>query len=95
MKKVKPFLKMIMMFTLILCINSICGKASGPLDGQVIDGSLLTSDTVASDEQPLVLKIWKTMRLFHMEHIFQMELRKLQIQVMVLYMYRVVPIATE
>ena len=54
MKKVKPFLKMIMMFTLILCINSICGKASGPLDGQVIDGSLLTSDTVASDEQPLV-----------------------------------------
>lgn len=56
MKKVKPFLKMIMMFTLILCINSICGKASGPLDGQVIDGSLLTSDTVASDEQPLVLE---------------------------------------
>lgn len=56
MKKVKPFLKMIMMFTLILCINSICGKASGPLDGQVIDGSLLTSGTVASDEQPLVLE---------------------------------------
>ena len=40
-------------FSFNLLIN---GKAAGPLDGQVIDGSLFTSDESAFDEKPLVLE---------------------------------------
>lgn len=32
----------------------ISGKAAGPMDGQIIDGSLLTSNESAFDEKPLI-----------------------------------------
>ena len=54
-------------FSFNLLIN---GKAAGPLDGQVIDGSLLTSDESAFDEKPLVLEIHLD-KLHLMVHIFQ------------------------
>ena len=50
---------------LFLCIVSVFfvsnmlllnTKASGPMDGQIIDGSLLTSEKSAFDEQPLVVE---------------------------------------
>ena len=51
MKKVIKYLFAIL---LVLSLNSIGVSANGPLDGQVIDGSLLTSDESAMDERPLL-----------------------------------------
>ena len=39
---------------LIVVLSSITVSAAGPLDGQVVDGTLLTSEESVSDEQPLV-----------------------------------------
>ena len=42
--------------SIILCCNFLLlkGKASENLEGQIIDGSLLTSDSSAFDEKPLI-----------------------------------------
>lgn len=53
MKKIK---KIFAFFLTLICLN-LCfveGIAAGPLDGQVIDGSLLTSEESAFDEKPLL-----------------------------------------
>ena len=51
MKKIfRAFLLMLILLN-VCCINGI---AAGPLDGKVVDGSLLTSEESASDEKPLV-----------------------------------------
>lgn len=55
MEKIKKlaltiFLGNIFLFSFIV----INGKAAGPMDGQIIDGSLLTSDQSAFDEKPLL-----------------------------------------
>ena len=51
-KRIISFLMII--FTLL--ISSVNGIAAGPLDGQIIDGSLLTSENSARDEQPLTVQ---------------------------------------
>lgn len=40
----------------VLSLNGVYVKAAGPMDGEVIDGSLLTSESSASDEKPLMLE---------------------------------------
>lgn len=54
MKYLKKYIFLIM--SIILCYNflSLKGEASGNLDGQIIDGSLLTSDNSAFDKKPLI-----------------------------------------
>lgn len=54
MKKIRLSVIMVFCMTLIFSMCQIVGNAAGPLDGQTVDGSLLTSDSEASDEQPLV-----------------------------------------
>ena len=56
MKRIKNVLFIILGMVLFSGYLSMDGKAAGPLDGQVIDGSLLTSDESAFDEQPLVIQ---------------------------------------
>ena len=54
MKRGRKRLVQILSMLLIVVLNSITVSAAGPLDGQVVDGTLLTSEDVVSDEQPLV-----------------------------------------
>lgn len=52
-KKIKNSLVSVVMLCLVLCLGMI-SKADGPLDGEIIDGSLLTSEAEARDVQVLV-----------------------------------------
>ena len=49
----------IVMTIAVFCFFSLMiinGKAEGPRDGEIVDGSLLTSNERASDEKPLILE---------------------------------------
>ena len=52
-KIIKKFLYFIIMVFSIMCVG-LFAKADGPLDGKIIDGSLLTSEETASDQKALV-----------------------------------------
>lgn len=54
MKRERGRLCLILSMLLIIVLSSVNVNAAGPLDGQVIDGTLLTSESSVSDEQPLV-----------------------------------------
>lgn len=45
---------LIFFLLLIVMISNIVSKAAGPLDGQTVDGSLLTSELEASDTKELI-----------------------------------------
>lgn len=54
MKNVKNVLFMLCGVFVFMSLFNINSKAAGPMDGQIIDGSLLTSDESAFDEKPLL-----------------------------------------
>ena len=54
MKNIKNLLILVLGVLLFSGLILIQGKADGPLDGQTVDGSLLTSQMSAFDEKPLV-----------------------------------------
>lgn len=56
MKREKKIVLFLSMLTLIISLCRIESSAAGPLDGQVVDDSLLVSETEAFDEKPLVLE---------------------------------------
>lgn len=54
MKKVGRSLFLFCSMVMMVAFYALKGNADGPLDGQVIDGSLLTSEQEAFDEKPLI-----------------------------------------
>ena len=54
LKNVKNILFMLCGVFVFMSLFNINSKAAGPMDGQIIDGSLLTSDESAFDEKPLL-----------------------------------------
>ena len=56
MKKTKNLFLLVLAIMFFANLTVISGKAQGPLDGEIVDGSLLTSDESAFDEKPLILQ---------------------------------------
>lgn len=56
MKKIKITIGMIIAIFLNVALMGIGSLASGPLDGQIVEESLLTSESKSSDERPLVVQ---------------------------------------
>lgn len=56
MRKIKNFFFCIISVLLFTNIILSSTKADGPMDGQIVDGSLLTSEKSAFDEQPLKIE---------------------------------------
>ena len=54
MKKVKTHFFIALCFIMAVTFYKVNSKASGPLDGQMIDGSLLTSESQVEDTKPLL-----------------------------------------
>lgn len=54
MKRERRKLFQVLSLLLIMALSSLTVSAAGPLDGQIIDGTLLTSEDEVFDEQPLV-----------------------------------------
>lgn len=50
MKKTKNLFLLVLAIMFFANLTVISGKAQGPLDGEIVDGSLLTSDESAFDE---------------------------------------------
>ena len=54
MKKIKKSFVFILSCLMLWMIGNINIKAAGPMDGMIIDGSLLTSEESATDTKPLL-----------------------------------------
>lgn len=54
MKKLRKAMLFLMCMTFIMAITKVNGQAAGPFDGQIVDGSMLTSNLEAEDTKPLV-----------------------------------------
>ena len=56
----------------ILCVPKFYYKANGSMDGQIVDGSVLTSEDEASDKRALIPMDILVVKLIHMELTCQM-----------------------